>query len=162
MWPAPLPEFASTNAATDNSTHTGSLWTVTGSLLATGTFTGGTAGGWQQLNFSAPVTIASNTTYVASYHTGGRYYASDELFCIRGNRQRPLHALRNGVDGLNGVYAYGAGSIFPNQGYMSSNYWADVVFVPSTSSSTQSISVVSGTPQSTTVNTSFASALQAR
>src|SRR4029078_9516368 len=99
--------------ASDNTTHTGSLWTVTGSLLATGTFTGGTSSGWQQLNFSTPVAIAANTTYVASYHTGGRYYASENYFALVGTDSAPLHALRNGVDGLNGVYAYGAGGIFP-------------------------------------------------
>src|SRR4029079_12608696 len=101
-------------------------------------------------------------TYVASYHTGGRYYTSESYFASVGRDSAPLHALRNGVDGLNGVYAYGAGGIFPNQGYMSSNYWADVVFVPSTSSSTPSITVVSGTPQTATVNTVFTSALQAK
>src|SRR6185295_14071637 len=53
----------------DTSVHTGSLWSSTGQLLATGTFTGKTATGWQQLNFSAPVAITANTTYTASYHT---------------------------------------------------------------------------------------------
>ena len=42
-------------ASSDNTTHTGSLWSSNGTRLATGTFTGGTASGWQQLNFSAPV-----------------------------------------------------------------------------------------------------------
>src|SRR6185295_17161382 len=137
-------------------------WTGTGNLLATGTFTGGTASGWQQLNFSAPVSIAANTTYVASYHGGAGYYASLNGFASVGTDSPPLHALKNGVDGLNGVYAYGAGSIFPNQSYMSSNYWADVVYVPSTSTSPPSIVVVSGTPQTATVNTAFTSALQAK
>ena len=39
----------------------------------------------------------------------------------------PLHALRDGLDGPNGLYAYGA-SAFPTQSYHSSNYWVDVVF----------------------------------
>src|SRR5262249_14958345 len=45
----------------DTGSHTGSLWSSTGTLLATGTFSGETASGWQQLNFSIPVAIAANT-----------------------------------------------------------------------------------------------------
>jgi hypothetical protein len=45
---------------------------------------------------------------------------------------------------------------------MSTNYWADIVFVPSTSSPTTSITVVSGTPQTATVSTAFTNALQAK
>ena len=33
--------------AGNNGTHTGSLWTASGTLLATGTFTNETASGWQ-------------------------------------------------------------------------------------------------------------------
>jgi hypothetical protein len=46
----------------DTDVHTGSLWSSTGVPLATGTFTGETASGWQQLNFSSPVPITPNTT----------------------------------------------------------------------------------------------------
>src|SRR5262249_31179900 len=58
----------------DTAAHTGSLWSANGTLLATGTFTGETASGWQQLNFATPVAIAANTTYVVSYHSSGPYY----------------------------------------------------------------------------------------
>ncbi|WP_231510171.1 N,N-dimethylformamidase beta subunit family domain-containing protein, partial [Streptosporangium roseum] len=50
-------------------THTGSLWTSSGQLLASAPFTNETASGWQQVDFSTPVNIAANTTYIASYHT---------------------------------------------------------------------------------------------
>ena len=40
----------------------------------------------------------------------------------------PLHALGNGVDGGNAVYAYG-GAAFPTQTYQASNYWVDVLFI---------------------------------
>src|SRR5207244_1328697 len=50
-------------AATNTGIHTGSLWTNTGTLLASVTFTGETASGWQQMLFSAPVAITANTTY---------------------------------------------------------------------------------------------------
>lgn len=39
----------------------------------------------------------------------------------------PLHALASGVDGLNGVFKYGAAGTFPTDSFNSANYWADVV-----------------------------------
>src|SRR5207253_1823553 len=64
-------------SASNTGTHTGSLWSSTGTLLGTGTFTSESASGWQQLQFSAPVPITANTTYVASYHTTTGHYAAD-------------------------------------------------------------------------------------
>ncbi len=61
----------------DTSVHTGSLWSGSGQLLATGTFSNESGSGWQQLNFSAPVAITANTTYVASYHTSSGYYSTN-------------------------------------------------------------------------------------
>ena len=49
-------------------THVGNLWTAAGTLLATVTFTGETATGWQQASFATPVAVTANTTYVASYY----------------------------------------------------------------------------------------------
>ena len=59
-------------------THIGDLWTSTGTFLATATFTGETAAGWHQVNFSTPVSIQPNTTYVAAYHTNVGHYAQDD------------------------------------------------------------------------------------
>ncbi len=59
----------------------GSLWTASGQLLATATFTSETASGWQQVNFSSPSTIIPNTTYVASYFApSGHYSATADYF----------------------------------------------------------------------------------
>ena len=110
-------------------THIGNLWTSTGSKLASVTFTNETASGWQQANFATPVTISANTTYIISYYAPSGHYAADEnFFATAGVDNAPLHALRDGVSGVNGVYAYASGSSFPNQGWHSSNYWVDVVF----------------------------------
>jgi hypothetical protein len=109
-------------------THTGSLWTSTGTRLATATFSGESASGWQQVNFSTPVAIAANTTYVVSYHTNGRYASDQGYFASKGVDSGPLHALANGVSGANGVYTYGSSSVFPTSSYQSSNYWVDVVY----------------------------------
>jgi hypothetical protein len=65
---------------------------------------------------------------VASYHSSSYYY-SFFYFLNSGVDNPPLHALRDGVDGPNGVYVYGSGGVFPNQTYDAGNYWVDVVFV---------------------------------
>ena len=108
-------------------THSGHLWTNTGTLLASVTFTGETASGWQTAYFATPVAIAANTTYVASYFTTTGYAVTTNFFTV-GVDNAPLHALKTGVDGLNGVYVTGKASAFPTQSTTSSNYWIDVVF----------------------------------
>ena len=55
--------------------HIGSLWSSSGTLLASGTFSSETASGWQELDFSAPVAVTAGTTYVASYFTSTGHYA---------------------------------------------------------------------------------------
>jgi hypothetical protein len=110
-------------------THTGSLWSASGTLLATATFTGESSSGWQQANFSAPVAIAAGATYVASYHTTSGFYAGDsQFFANSGVDRAPLHALSNAAGGGDGIYVYRSGGAFPNSTYQATNYWVDVVF----------------------------------
>ena len=109
-------------------THTGSLWTSTGTLLGTVTFAGETASGWQQANFAAGIPITANTTYIVSYHAPVGHYTGTDPFFTAPVDNPPLHALQNGIDGPNGVYAYGSSSAFPTNTFNSENYWADVVF----------------------------------
>ncbi len=119
-------------SANNTGIHVGNLWSATGTLLASVQFSGETSSGWQQANFSNPVPIAANTTYVISYHSNFGHYADDQnYFSTTGVDNPPLHALANGVDGPNGVFAYGSSSTFPSSGYYASNYWVDVVFSPS-------------------------------
>jgi hypothetical protein len=116
-------------SAANTGVHVGNLWSSSGTLLASATFTSETASGWQQVNFSTPVSIQANTTYVASYHTNVGHYAEDDnYFTNSGVDNAPLHALKDGLDGPNGVYVYGSSSGFPNQAYLASNYWVDVAF----------------------------------
>jgi hypothetical protein len=105
--------------------HVGNLWTSTGTLLATGTFTNESASGWQTLTFASPVTIQPNTTYVASYHTTSGFYSSDIGYFTRSVDSWPLHA----PAGFNGVFAYG-GTQLPTQTFSAVNYWVDVLFNP--------------------------------
>jgi hypothetical protein len=109
-------------------THVGSLWSGTGTLLGRATFSGETASGWQQVNFTSPVNVTANTTYVASYHTNVGYYSENDNYFVTSVDNPPLHALQDGIDGSNGVYTYNSKPTFPSNGYQSSNYWVDVVF----------------------------------
>ena len=138
-------------ASTNTGTHVGNLWSSTGTLLATATFSGETSSGWQQVNFTTPVTIAANTVYVASYHANnGHYSVNSNYFATSGVDNAPLHALANGVSGGNGVYTYGASSAFPNLTFNSSNYWVDVAFQAGPPPTLNSISVTPSNPSITT------------
>src|SRR5262249_45011541 len=49
--------------AISTGTHSGHLWTSAGVLLGSVNFTSETASGWQQANFTTPISISANTTY---------------------------------------------------------------------------------------------------
>ena len=102
--------------------HVANLWTADGTLIASATFTDETASGWQQVNFATPVEIVAGTTYVASYHTSGHYSADLNYF------NDPLIDGQLSAPGRAGVYAYGDGTLFPDQSFSAANYWVDVVF----------------------------------
>ena len=118
-------------ATTNTGTHIGSLWSSTGTLLASATFTNESASGWQQVNFSTPVAINANTTYVAAYFAPkGHYSDNSSGFASVGVSNPPLSALAN-TTSVNGVYKYSAGSTFPTSSYKATNYWVNVNFEPS-------------------------------
>ena len=117
--------------STNIGTHVGSLWTTGGTLLASGTFTGESASGWQQLTFSSPVSITANTTYLASYFAPkGHYSDTSGGFGSSGVNNPPLSALANSVS-VDGVYAYSSSNVFPTSTYKATNYWVDIDFQPS-------------------------------
>jgi parallel beta-helix repeat protein len=113
--------------AGNGGTHVAHLWSSTGNLLASATFTSETASGWQQVNFAKPVAISANTTYVASYFAPAGHYAGDNGYFSSGYSSGPLHVPANG-----GVYVYGSQGSFPSQTWNASNYWVDVAFSTTT------------------------------
>ncbi|MEU9350516.1 DUF4082 domain-containing protein [Streptomyces griseoloalbus] len=142
-------------------THTGSLWTASGTRLATGTFSNETASGWQQLNFAAPVTVKANTTYVASYFAPNGGYSYDAGYFTGSDAGlTPLTALKSGTDGGNGVYRYSSTSAFPSTQSTGSNYWVDVVLDTSTATTTLP-TVTSTSPTSGAAGTSITSPVSA-
>ena len=96
-------------SAGNSGTHVGSLWSASDrAQLATATFAGESASGWQEVLFDAPVAIQANTVYVASYHTNvGHYSHTVDYFVSDGIDSAPLHALASDAAGGNGVFARG-------------------------------------------------------
>ncbi|MEU3454302.1 DUF4082 domain-containing protein [Micromonospora sp. NPDC006766] len=109
--------------AANGGTHTGSLWSSTGTLLATGTFVGETVSGWQTMLFASPVTVTPGATYVVSYSSVGGRYAVDLNSLSAGVSNAPLRIPPGG-----GLYRYGSG--FPTV-TSNHNFWVDVVFTSS-------------------------------
>ena len=106
------------------------LWSSTGTLLASGTFSNTSASGWQTVTFSSPVAITAGTTYVASYHSTGNYVGTNNYF-TSAHTNGSLTALSSTASSGNGLYAYGGTSttgLFPTNTYKATNYFVDVVF----------------------------------
>jgi hypothetical protein len=129
-------------------THVGSLWTAEGKLLAEATFKNETASGWQEVEFSTPVQIQPNTTYLAAYFAPNGHYA-DTAWQLNEPPATGSTMLQHGalrilpdVGNGNGVYEYSSTSTFPTHPYHADNYWIDVLFTPKT------VPLLPGTPDS--------------
>jgi hypothetical protein len=109
-------------ASTNTGEHTGTLYTASGDVLATGTFTGETASGWQTLWFATAVPIEPGVTYVAAYHAPRGHYSADGYDLLARHVSGPLQTVAED----NGVWANG--NAFPSSTYQSTNYWVDVVY----------------------------------
>lgn len=67
-------------AASDTGTHVGKIWSATGTLLASVTFTGETASGWQEQTLTAPVAILVNTVYMVSVNITSHFPITTNAF----------------------------------------------------------------------------------
>ncbi len=144
-------------SALNTGTHLGTLWTDTGTPLGSVTFSSESAFGWQQALFASPIAVDANTTYVVSYLApAGHYSGTNSYFASTGTDSPPLHALANGVNGPNGVYAYGSTTAFPTDSYLSSNYWVDVLFTPGVTHAISGTLSGAGAPNATVTLTGSA------
>ena len=82
-------------SASDTGTDVLDLWTATGTILGSATFTNTAASGWQTVTLPSAVSIAANTTYVASYHTTGAYVATNNYFTTRRHKRPPDRAFHD-------------------------------------------------------------------
>ncbi|MBI4899192.1 MAG: DUF4082 domain-containing protein [Actinobacteria bacterium] len=142
-------------------THTGSLWTSTGSLIGKVTFSNETSTGWQSATFAKPIQLNAGTSYVVSYHASyGRYVATERF--SGSSVSTSLTTPSSNV----GVYAYGSTSKFPTNSWQGSNYWVDLSFAPgvtsgaalplATATSATSTSTATTTPTTSSTSTTVA------
>lgn len=111
--------------------HVGALWESDGSLLDSKSFTGETGSGWQEVRFDTPVSIAANTTYIASVlMPGGQEFAETPQFLLtNGIENGRLRILPTGEDGVNGVYILSDTNTFPSLDTFTAAYtWVDILF----------------------------------
>jgi hypothetical protein len=136
-------------AATNVGTHTGSLWSTTGTRLAQATFTSESASGWQTATFASPVNITAGTTYIVSYFAPQGHYSAESGAFSAAVNNGSLHALSNATS-PNGVYMYGAASAFPSNSYNASNYFVDVtVSIPAPAAASNVSAVAAGQTSAT-------------
>ena len=79
-------------------------------------------------NFSGPIPISANTTYVAAYYSSVGYGASDAYALSNGVASGSLTAPASPAVGGNGVYQHK--NAFPTTSSQASNYFVDVLFTP--------------------------------
>lgn len=125
--------------------HTGNLWAATGSLLASGTFSGETGAGWQDLVFATPVHVTANTVYVASYFAPtGKYIASSNYFTNAVSNYPLLAPASASVYNGNGVFSTD-GDVFPHATFNAGNYWVDVTFRQTVDGTTPAVTATTPT-----------------
>lgn len=143
-------------------THVGKLWSSSGQLLASATFTNETSVGWQSAPIT-PVNVTAGSTYVVSVYSPSGDYVGTTGFFASAYELWPLRAPANGSGGSNGLFRYGSG--FPDQTWGATNYWVDAVFntVATAGPSITDRSPAAGTSQvatNTTVTITFDRAVQ--
>ena len=113
-------------APSESGTHVGNIWSSTGTVLASVTFTNETSSGWQQQRLNTPLAIAANTTYVVSVNIANGYYVAT----VGGLSSQAVNGDLKTVVGNNGVY--GTPGQFPNTSSNGANYFRDIFFTPNT------------------------------
>jgi hypothetical protein len=111
-------------SSSESGTHTGKIYSSTGTLLASVVFSGETASGWQTMKLSTPLSIAANTEYTVSVNTGNKYYVDT----VSGMASQITNGNLMSIVGNNGVY--GPVGSRPTSSWSNSNYFRDVVFAP--------------------------------
>jgi len=121
-------------AAANVGTHVGHLWAVSGgAALATVTFSGETASGWQQALFATPVSITAGTLYVASVHMPSGHYSANTAYFGTARVSGVLTGVA-ASESPNGVFKSGAAGFPSSSNASNANYWVDVVFSGGTAS----------------------------
>jgi hypothetical protein len=110
-------------SGSDTGPHIGRVWSSTGTLLASVSFVGETASGWQTQSLESPLVVQPNTTYTVSVNIGSHFPVT-----LNGLASSLVNGdISSVADGSNGVFGTPGG--FPTQSYQNSNYFRDIGFV---------------------------------
>lgn len=116
--------------------HTGQVWSSTGTSLASVTFSNETEYGWQEAKLSSPLRVNEGQLYIISYGSSQVVYqstaggvnsnlGSGSLIAYADNDARNA---ATGSGNRNGVFSTTAGT-YPSSGSTAGNYyWVDAVF----------------------------------
>jgi hypothetical protein len=107
----------------ETGTHIGRVWSSTGTLLASVTFTGETASGWQTQALTTALPLTAGQTYVVSVGVNA-FFVMTNLGLQAQLSNGPIST--DVTLGKNGVIGAAAG-IFPTTSYQSSNYFVDAI-----------------------------------
>ena len=143
--------------AGETGTHVGRVWTEGGAQIASVTFTGETASGWQKQALASPVTLAAGTNYVVSVGLNATFVDT-----VSGLATPIVSGPLKSVGA--GLFGNSAGT-FPTQSWNNSNYFVDGVVSAAAAPlapavTTQSpTSGATGVATSTTVKADFSKAM---
>jgi hypothetical protein len=127
-------------AATSSNGYVASLYSTGGTVLGSATLNSDSCSVpcWEVANFASPIPISANTTYVAAYYSPSGEGAGDPEELKNGVTNGPLTAPASSAVGGNGVY--NSKNAFPKSSHEASNYYVDVLFVPTGTTLTLSFS----------------------
>lgn len=111
-------------SASESGIHTGRIWSTSGQQLASVVFSGETPSGWQQQSLTTPLNIVANTEYMVTVDTPNTYFAAT----ISGLNSQVNNGNLQTIVGNNG--RYGPVGSYPTNSWQNSNYFRDVVFMP--------------------------------
>ncbi len=114
-------------ASANTGTHTGKLWNAAGSELATVTFSGETASGWQEATFSGAVTATVGNRYWLTVTMPSGHYSFDNNYWDTGvDNSGPLSVPVARSGELPAGFFSGSTPTFPNS-FTNDNYWVDAL-----------------------------------
>ena len=112
--------------------HVGHLWNASQGLMATAHFTDETASGWQTAQLSSAMPLTAGQTYVVSYFAPQGNYSYTSGYFATPKTSGPLTA--EAV--TNGRFFYAAGGGFPATSWNATNYFVDLEYAVTSTTST--------------------------
>jgi hypothetical protein len=107
----------------DSGITTATLWSSSGTALASAAVPANRTVGWHTVALPKPVAVKARSTYVASYLATKGGYAVTQHVLNKAHVQNGFSLPSNA-----GVFRYGRSNAMPTSTYKGSNYLADVVF----------------------------------